>query len=446
MHVKSWFPVAALAAAAGLVVPASAGAATARPSSCFWEGPISTKVKATNGFDGKDFNFPEAAATYWFARFHLPAGAHLEIRGRYAHARYESLNAYNSAGEPIDALRDTLTQPDPGATNPFVAGHDRTGAKRGYAVSVVGADVPAGGARAANTVYAGAAAGTEAQLVYRVYLPDDASDPTGGGGLPDVSVVGADGQALTGAAACAAVNQPDRTIPVVTTPLPLWQATRKTAGCPATFPALSTVRWERFFSLADAVGTLAADCRNAPAPTPSPADVGGYYSNGDIRYLFTYADRKYGPVLVLKGRMPRVATTSAKVRTMPSGQLRYWSVCSYESRVTTRYGDCLADRDIPVRGAKRSYTIVVSRAADRPRNATARCGVAWLAWPARGDGAGDRDLAQLVIRNMLPAPGFTQAAQSVTTHGTEKAKLGPYLPASAYTTKKRFQAGGCTKA
>jgi hypothetical protein len=442
MNVKHWVPTVAALALTALAAP-TAGASTSRPSSCFWEGPISTATKATNGFDGKDFNFPEAAATYWFARFHLPAGSHLAIRGRYAHARYESLNAYNSGGEPIDALRDTLTRPDPGATNPFVAGHDRTGAKRGYSVSVVGDAVPAGGARAANTVYAGATAATEAQLLYRVYLPDDPADPTGGGGLPDVALVTADGLTLTGAAACQAVNQPDRTIPVVATPLALWQATRKTPGCPATFPALPAVRWERFFSLADAVATLAADCRSAPAPTSTPADIGGYYSNGDIRYLFTYVDRKYGPVLVLKGRMPRVATTSADVRRMPAGQLRYWSVCSYESRVTTRYGDCLADRDVPVTGKAHDYTIVASRAADRPRNATARCGVAWLAFPARGDGAGDRNLAQLVIRNMLPAAGFTHAAQAVTTHGTERARLGGYLPTSTYTTKKSFQARGC---
>jgi hypothetical protein len=444
MNVKQWVPAVAVLALTALAAPSGATASTNRPSSCFWEGPISTTTTATNGFDGKNFNFPESAATYWFARFHLPAGAHLVVRGRYAHARYESLNAYNSGGEPIDALRDTLTQPDPGATNPFVAGHDRTATKRGYTVSVLGADVPAAG-RAANTVYAGATAATEAQLLYRVYLPDDVSDRTGGGGLPDVALVTADGQTLTGAAACQAVNQPDRTIPVVTTPLPLWKATRATPGCPATFPALPAVRWERFFSLPDAVTTLAADCRSAPAPTPKPADVGGYYSNGDIRYLFTYIDRRYGPVLVLRGRMPSVATTSARVRRMPAGQLRYWSVCSYESRVTTRYGDCLADRDVPVTGKARDYTIVVSRAADRPRNATARCGVAWLAFPARGDGAGDRDLAQLVIRNMLPAAGFTHAAQDVTTHGTEKGRLGAYLPTSTYTTKKSFQARGCAR-
>lgn len=426
---------------AALAIPAaSAGAAPARPSSCFWEGPISTRVTATSGFDGKNFNFPEAAATYWFANIHLPAGARLALHGNYARARYQSLNTYNSAGEPIDALRDTLTRPEPGATNPYVAGHARFGAKRGYTVSVVGGTAPA--QRAANTLYAGADAATEAQIVYRVYLPDDRRDLTGGGGLPQASLTTADGQTLTGEAACAQLNQPDRTIPVMTTPAAAWKGFRATAGCPPTFPAFPRVSWNRFFSLGDATQTLAAACSGALAPTARPADVGGYYSNGDIRYLYTYADRKYGPLLVLHGRMPRVAETSSTTKKMPSGQLRYWSICSYESRVTTRYGDCLADRDVPLTD-QRDYTIVVSRAADRPRNATARCGVAWLAWPAHGDGAGDRDLAQLIIRNMLPARSFTHAAQAVSTHGTEKAKMGAYLPKSTYTTKAAFQKHGC---
>jgi hypothetical protein len=123
-------------ALAGLAVPTTATAATARPSSCFWEGPISTHVRATDGFDGKNFNFPEAAATYWFARVHLPAGARVVLHGHYARARYPSLNAYNSGGEPVDALRDTLIKPDAGATNPYIAGHGRFGAKRGYTVNV----------------------------------------------------------------------------------------------------------------------------------------------------------------------------------------------------------------------------------------------------------------------------------------------------------------------
>ena len=78
----------------------------------------------TAGFDGHFFNFPEESATYWLARLHLPEGAALRLRGRYARARYQSLNAY-SDGSPTDALADVETKPRRGSVNPFVAGNRR---------------------------------------------------------------------------------------------------------------------------------------------------------------------------------------------------------------------------------------------------------------------------------------------------------------------------------
>lgn len=418
-----------------------AQAATARVSTCFCEGPISTKVKATNGFDGRNFNFPESAATYWFARVALPEGARLTLRGRYAKARYQSLASYHGDGRPLADLRDVLTRPDPGATNPFVPGARRDGRKRGYTVTVVGGDPPATG-RAPNTLYAGAGSATATQFAYRVYLPDDRRDPAGGAGIPAMEVTLADGRTLTGADACAAVNHPDRSIPVVTTPKELWATLRAAPGCPPTFPAFPRPRWERFFSLEDGTERILAECQGTPKNGDRPADGGGYYSNAESRYLFLNADRRNGPVLVVDGKLPTYARTSARTRRMPTAQLRYWSICSYESRVTTRYGDCLADEDLALRRGRR-YRIVVSRRADRPRNATARCGVTWLAWPARGDGAGGRDFAQLVIRNMVAAPGFKQAIQRVRTHGSEARTMGAYLPRSTYATKRGFERRGC---
>src|SRR5687768_1561008 len=124
MTVRRTALLAVVAAAA--LAPAPAQAASARPalSTCFWEGPISMSRPTTSGFDGHFFNFPEESATYWLARFHLPEGAALRLRGRYARARYQSLNAY-SEGSPTDALADVQTKPLPGSVNPFVAGNRR---------------------------------------------------------------------------------------------------------------------------------------------------------------------------------------------------------------------------------------------------------------------------------------------------------------------------------
>src|SRR3954451_10980086 len=103
---------------------AAATAASHPLATCFWEGPIYTKQPSTRGFDGRNFNFPEESATYWMARFKLPAGARVELSGRYPHGRYESLNAY-SDGSPTDTLSDIRIAPNRGATTPFVPGARR---------------------------------------------------------------------------------------------------------------------------------------------------------------------------------------------------------------------------------------------------------------------------------------------------------------------------------
>ncbi len=112
--------------------------------------------------------------------------------------------------------------------------------------------------------------------------------------------------------------------------------------------------------------------------------------------------------------------------------------------MTTYTPDCLADRQLPL-DSRRRYTIVVSRPEDRPANATRLCGVAWLEWPARGDGAGDPDYGLLIMRNMLVSPKFGHAIQRVTKAGTEAQVMGPYFPDSSYSTKADFEARGCSQ-
>jgi hypothetical protein len=87
--------------------------------------------------------------------------------------------------------------------------------------------------------------------------------------------------------------------------------------------------------------------------------------------------------------------------------------------------------------------VVVSKAADRPANATRECGVAWLDWGENGDGAGDADYAALIMRNMLVSPDFENAIQRVERPGTEPEVMGPYFPRSDYMTREEFEARGC---
>jgi hypothetical protein len=421
-----------------LLAPASARAADRPLATCFWEGPISTQQPSTRGFDGRTFNFPEESATYWLARFRLPAGARLELRGRFPHGRYMSVNAY-SAGVPTDALSDILIRPVRGATNPFLPGHRRDRRRRGWRLTVLDAPRP-GGPRAPNTLYAQPEGDEPIELVNRVYEPDRGRDLTGGTGLPRAVVV-QDGKRLTPARTCQAVNDPDRSIPVQTIEPALWRAG---TSCRPGHPAFDPPRWERFFNLDYSTMAVAEDCtelgHQLRLQNP-PEQKGGFYSNRDTSYVFAHVSTTFGDVLVLHGRLPVYPRTRARQRRMGTGQLRFWSLCSGESRVTTRTADCLADRQVKL-GAGRQYTIVASKPADRPANARRRCGASWLDL-GRGDGAGRSDYAVLIMRNMLVADDFAQAIQRIPRPGEEQPVMGPYFPATQYTTKQAFEARGC---
>jgi hypothetical protein len=435
--------IAAVVALLTLAFPAAGTARGAGLATCFWEGPISTQQPSTRGFDGRNFNFPEESATYWLARFSLPSGAKLRLNGRYAHGRYQSLNSY-SDGAPTDALADFQTAPDPGSTNPFIAGHRRDLARRSYTATVLDAPVPAS-SRARNTLYAQPDAGKPIELLYRVYEPDRGRDLAGGTGLPAAELVQANGSVLRGAAACRAVNDPDRSIPVQTTPAPEWQAAVRAPGCdPDTNPAYNPTRWERFFNLDYASLAVISDCTaqgRAARRNMSVEPKGGLYSNRDNAYIYAHLSRRFAPLLVVTAKLPTFPATYDSQRTMGRGQLRFWSLCTGESRVTTRTPDCLADRQVPTDRGRR-YTVVVSRPADRPANARRACGVGWVDWGLRGDAAGRPNYGLLIMRNMLPG-SFPEAIQNVRRPGAEPGVMRDYFPSSTYTTRSSFEGRGC---
>jgi hypothetical protein len=300
--------------------------------------------------------------------------------------------------------------------------------------------------RAPNTLYAQPGPGASIELLYRVYEPDRGLDLAGGTGLPRPVLKQGDGTTLKGRDACGSINNPDRSIPVQTVPAAAWQSARSTPPCdPQTNPAYDPPRWERFFNINYAQLAVISDCTQSgrQARLARGAQVqGGFYSNRDSAYVYVHLSRLFGPVLVVKGRLPETPQTFRGPERMPGGQLRFWSICSGESRVTTRTPDCLADRQVLDRSG-RNFTVVVSRRSDRPSNARRSCGVAWLDWGNRGDGAGDPNYGLLIMRNMLASPGFKRAIQRVQDPGHERAVMGPLFPNSHYTTTQAFESRGC---
>jgi hypothetical protein len=167
----------------------------------------------------------------------------------------------------------------------------------------------------------------------------------------------------------------------------------------------------------------------------------------------TKRQSKFGPVYVLRGKMPTFPNAHAggagkNLTIMPDAQTQYWSVVSCEAAPSGQVVDGLTDSQVPL-DAGRNYTIVVSRAEDRPQNATEQHGVAWLNWGTRGEGLDDprnrTDFGMLMLRKMANNPTWTESPDHVTKPGTEEAVMGPYYPRGYYTTKVGFETEGVRK-
>jgi hypothetical protein len=447
-----------------LLAPAAAHAESTPPApqtGCFWGSVINTTT--TN------VAFPNGTITnYWYDKFTLPAGAKVVFHGRYPAARYMSLNSYYSSpslgtGLASDAIHDSQIAPDAGSANPFLPGAKRVGNGGGgsWTLTVSGDQPPADPAqRDPNTLYAGTLPAGQAQpveLLYRIYVADKNSDLAGDGGLPQPTVVLADGTQLTGQAACDAVSVDTAPPAAATLPLNQYLALTHLPGAGPQSPAVNPGQWYRpvnqchftdpFFQ---AAGLPVQNCPNTPALTQYPTK--------DNAYISAYVDRSFGPaagghnVVVMTGKMPTTPATFSGSPFLTGGtQMRYWGVCTNESLVTTKAtvnDGCTYEEQVPL-DANRDYTIVISTPEDRPANATERCGVKWINW-GDGDGAPapyTRPTAGLLlIRNLLPDPSFTQAAQNIPAPGLPSDvanTMGPYMPALQYQSPAQFEANGC---
>lgn len=432
--------IAALALVSVAVMGSTSVAPAAAPqASCFWLGPFD---RAHLRDPDVNTAYPDVFAAYWGARFHVPAGARLELRGRFPHARYMSLNAYVD-GQPVDALDDFAIAPDSGSVNPFRKGAARDARARAWTVHVVGEAAPAKRSlRARNTLYAGGN-GTQ-EILLRVYVPDRGRDETGGAALPQPRLVRSDGSTASGSTLCSAINDAKRQFPKLTLSREAYLNLVNTpGGDPRTAPAFNPPAWEAFFNFPYALSIFKEGTPSAPQRKLIDATLsGGQYSNRDSRYIFSPTSRVFGDELVIEGRLPTFPRTDRGARRMGSGQVRYWSLCQNEGPATTAVVSCLHDSQLPLHGDRR-FTIVVSTNAARPSNARARCGVAWLPWGSRGDGVDRPTAGTLIMRNLLAAGSFKQAIQRVAKPGQEKRVMGPFLPRSRYLTRAQFERRGC---
>lgn len=220
---------------------------------------------------------------------------------------------------------------------------------------------------------------------------------------------------------------------------------------PATAPARSEPRWEKYWNFKySIVGSFMAPEERAKIPWAGAIDGGG---DPATQYFFIQLSRKFGPVYVMRGKMPSFPNTYAGkggrgLEMMPEAQTQYWSLVSCESAPSGQIVDGLTDMQVPL-DEDGHYTIVYSRKEDRPKNATAENGIAWIEWSPRGEGLpgphNREDFGMLQLRIMATNPAWKERPDNVTKPGMEETAMGPYYPRGYYTTKVGFEAEGAKK-
>ncbi len=410
--------------------------------------------------------WPDTQSTYFLSRFALPAGSTLTLRGAFPRARYFKYALYKSERGTFVSTGEDLAGkaivPDPGSTNPFVVGNNRLSEPRDYTISIVAEDPPKDAKdRQPNTLYAGTDGG-ELQMVMRIYLSDQGSDGAGWGpwasgsskrGLPTLEGTLADGTRLEGEAAAAAFGRPTKGGTAQPFTAKQWEAVVTAKGNdpaldPATAPARKDVRWEKYWSIPYSIlGAFKTPEEQAKTPFAGATDAGG---DTETQYMIVHLSRQFGPVFVTRGKLPTFPDTYAGasgqgLEVMPEAQTQYFSIVSAEAAPSGQIVDGLIDMQIPL-DKDGNYTIVYSRAEDRPANATEENGVAWIEWSPRGegiDGPGNRtDFGMLMMRIMAPSEDWAESPANVTKPGDEEMVMGAYYPKGEYTTKEAFEALG----
>lgn len=325
-------------------------------------------------------------------------------------------------------------------------------------------------------------------LVLRNYIPDRGRDLDGGVPLPEPELTLANGTVLTGQALCDAVDaeSKDRIANGLGLRLPdpatlvidqrTYQALRHpeqlsapcnvlAANCPTayslppalvqlprpvdamTFPATNPPTWRGAYDRRYQLQLYTGNDAPGASMTP-PKNEGGFFPNMHNNYVRVALNRNYGKAVVLRAKLPKSPQTLNGQATLPTDtfQTRYTSLCLNESMRTTRVQDCVFDEEMPT-DQRAFFTVVISRAEDRPSNARQGCGRAWIEWSPRGDGENeplrDPDFGLLGMRNMLPDPSFVEAIQNTKSPGDEKDVMGDYLPTVTYMSPADVENSGC---
>lgn len=384
--------------------------------------------------------------TFGTAWFRIPAGARLVLRGEFPHMRHWSFTTYSEDGVPRDKIDDDQIDPEPGSFNPFREGVRRDAKPRRYSFSIHSGNPPA--QRPANSLYTLAPPDTPIGMHMRNYVPDRSTDWLGGVALPEVDLVFDDGRVLKGEEACAATMAPLRgkQVPLAINPA-TWQALTRMPWVDEGAPAVpfESAPMEMFFNREY---VIAKHFFKAFDTKSYAVQKGGFWSNLSTRYGYKFINHRFGKVYAIRGKMPSFPKSwfGDGNPLDRKADMRYWSVCTTAAPPTGMTVDCLFDEEVlPTLDATGWFTIVVSRAPDRPSNATNACGVAWMEW-GNGDGipGGSPDYGSIINRHTGVNVDFKQSWFAVTNPDTEREVMGDFLPyVLNLHDKANFESLGC---
>ena len=305
--------------------------------------------------------YPDQNSSYWIATIQLPPVSALVLRGRYPYARYFQFALYRpdpgmgSFTATSEAAMDNEIQPDEGSANPFVPGAPRLGEHRDYTLRIVAEDAPARKEdRKPNTLYAGKDG--YVQMVYRVYLPDVNRDGSGDVGLPKYEAVLADGTKLSADAVRQQLNRPMTGGVASGMTLEQWLALVHAPDNdpdlkPESSPARNPPVVERYFNNQyNLIGVFKPEKVRAKMSGKAETGFGG---NPATLFMFAFSSRAFGPVLVIRGKMPVFPDTfmgdnGKGLETMTDWECRYWSVIQSEAPPSGKGADALTDMQVPL--------------------------------------------------------------------------------------------------
>lgn len=353
------------------------------------------------------------SALFWSVPF-VPAprgfipvkrGGRVTLRGQYPYARYFAMHPNGSDTNNLDTLIDVDLDPDPGSVNPWRE-EVLEGVGRRYTAHMVFGPKPL--SPEPNTSYVGVRKhggfNPLVFLIYRIYAADQGSLPPNSAGapLPAITVYDRKGRVT------AHFDERDPYPPGYTPPE---DHTR--------FPA---------FPVPDYRGARRPGTLETKPNWGLPMDI---LSNKDVLYVSTFYSRAHGEVFIVRFRA--LTTPSAKRGVplwTPNLDARMWSACTYNFWNGVNVG-WLLDEDAPI-GDDGFHMLVVSAPENRPTNATAENGVAWIDAGPFLDG-------QLTFRMLLGRDDFLQKLRRAIDTGDAPGDVAPYVPQTRFCSKSEFE-------